>query len=121
MRSPCRTFLSLAITMALATVGCRSPRVDVTVENRTGEAVRLLEVSYPSASFGADSLAVGATVHNSVQLRGEGPIKVTFTNQKGPSAPITGPTLVEKQHGSLQIVLLAGGKATFLPSLAPLP
>ena len=116
-----RAFFSVAIALALASAGCRSRRVDVSVENRTGQAVRLLEVSYPSASFGVDSLAEGAVVHNSIQLRGEGPIRVTFTNQKGPSAPIAGPTLIENQHGSLQIVLLADEKATFLPNLAPLP
>jgi hypothetical protein len=89
--------------------------VDVTIENRTGQTVRLLEVTYPSASFGANSLAAGATLHNRIQLRGEGPVKVLYTDSKEQSTQITGPLLVEKQHGSLQIVLLASGKADFQP------
>jgi len=121
MRQLHRALLSLAMSAALSSAGCRSPRVDVTVENRTGEVVRLLEVSYPSASFGDDSLVVGAVVHSSVQVRGEGQVKVTFTQQEGQSPSITGPKLVERQHGSLQIVLLAGGKAAFQPNLSLLP
>ena len=40
--------------------GCHSYHIETTVENRTGAAIQLLEVDYPSASFGADSLAAGA-------------------------------------------------------------
>jgi hypothetical protein len=109
--------LVIGLTVSLASSGCRSPHVDVTVENRTGQTVRLIEVTYPSASFGANSLAAGAVLHNRIQLRGEGPIKVLYTDPKDQSTQIAGPLLVENQHGSLQIVLLATGKADFQPHL----
>jgi len=115
-----RVFFLLAVSLAtcLSATGCRSLHVDVSIENHTGAAVRLLEVSYPSASFGIGTLADGAVLRNRVQLRGDGPIKMTYTNAKDISTEITGPLLAQMQHGSLQIVLLADGKAEFHPNLA---
>ena len=117
MRELRRILLVVALTASLVETGCRSAHVDVSVENQTGEAIRLLEVSYPSASFGANSLAAGATLHNRIQLRGDGPIKVTFVGARDQSAEITGPVLAEKQNGKLQTILRSGGKADFHPDL----
>lgn len=99
--------------------GCHSYHVETTVENRTGEAVELLEVDYPSASFGTDKVADGADFHYRIQLRGEGALKVQYTGAKGQQVQITGPTVAEKQEGELEIVLLPGGKAEFQPHLTP--
>jgi hypothetical protein len=101
--------------------GCHSYHVETTVENRTGAALQLLEVDYPSASFGADSLAAGAVFHYRIQLRGSGPIKVQYTAGDGHPAQIEGPVLAEGQQGQLQIVLLPGGKVDFYPQLTPQP
>jgi hypothetical protein len=91
------------------------------VENRTGGAVQLLEVDYPSASFGADSLAAGAVLPYRIQVRGDGPLKVQYTGSDGQQRQITGPALVERQEGRIEIVLLAGGRVEFHPYLAPQP
>jgi len=56
----------------LALAACHSYHVDATVENRTGGAIQLLEVDYPSASFGADSLAAGAVLPYRIQVRAMG-------------------------------------------------
>jgi len=117
MRNRLVFLLAISLAGCLSSIGCRSPHVDVSIENHTGEAVRLLEVSYPSASFGVGSLAPEAVLHNRVQLRGDGAIKMTYTNAKGQSTEISGPALAEKQNGNLQIVLLPGGKAEFHPNL----
>jgi hypothetical protein len=93
--------------------GCRSHHVEITVENRTGAEVRLLEVDYPSASFGADSVAAGQTVRSSIQVQGSGPVKVLYMAPDRHQAQIAGPALVEKQEGRLDIVLLPGDKADF--------
>ncbi len=106
-----------AMLMPLA--GCHSYHVETTVENRTGEAIQLLEVDYPSASFGADSLAAGADYHYRIQLRDSGPLKVQYTAKNGHQAQIDGPALAEGEEGSLDIVLLPGGKAEFHPRLTP--
>ena len=106
----------LALTAATA---CHSYHVETTVENRTGAPIQLLEVDYPSASFGADALAAGAVFHYRIQLLGSGPLKVQYTVGEGHQVQNTGPTLAERQEGKLQIVLLPEGKAEFHPDLSP--
>ena len=108
--------LSVLVLLCLA-AACRSPHVQVSVENRTGAEVRLLEVDYPSASFGADSLAAGATMHYLVQLQDKGPVKVQYTAPDHKQPQATGPVVEEGQHGTLDIILLPGGKAEFHPDL----
>ena len=67
-------FALLTLTVALA--GCRSPRIDVILQNHTGSAIDLLEVDYPSASFGLEHLDAGATYQYRIQTRGSGPIRL---------------------------------------------
>ncbi len=100
-------------------VGCHSYHVDTTIENRSGEPIRLLEVDYPSASYGADSLAAGADFHYRIQLQGKGQLKVLYTTNEGKPVQITGPTLAERQEGRLEVVLLPDGKAEFHAELTP--
>ena len=109
----------LMLPVMATAVGCHSAHVQATVVNRTGGAIRLLEVDYPSASFGADSLAAGATLPNRIQLRGNGALKVQYTDFYGLPVQIEGPQLAERQEGKEEIVLLPGGKAEFHPELAP--
>lgn len=99
--------------------GCHSYHIDATVENRTGAAIQLLEVDYPSASFGADSLAAGAEFHYRFQVNGSGQLKVSFTEANGKTVQVSGPTLVERQQGQLGIILEPDGKAEFHPQLTP--
>jgi hypothetical protein len=107
------------VALLLAAAGCHSYHVDATVENRTGAPIQLLEVDYPSASFGANTLAAGAVFHYRIQVRGSGPLRVQYTAGDGHQAQIDGPLLTERQEGTLQIVLLPGGKAEFHPQLTP--
>jgi hypothetical protein len=111
----CRAICVLAVALTAATA-CHSYHVDATVENRTGAAVQLLEVDYPSASFGADSLASGQVFHYRIQLRGSGPLNVEYTTG-GRQVQIDGPAMAERQEGSLEIILLPGGKADFHPHM----
>ena len=101
--------------------GCHSYHVETTVENRTGAPIQLLEVDYPSASFGDNSLAAGAIFQYRIQLRGAGPVKVQYTTGDGHPVQIEGPALAERQEGRLDIVLLPGGKADFHPELGSQP
>ena len=111
-----RLFLVPGVACLAAFLGaCHSAHVEVNVENRTGAPVRLLEVDYPSASFGSDALATGASMHYRIQLQGRGPVKVQFTAADGHPAQVEGPSLAEPQEGTLKIVLLPGGKAEFSP------
>lgn len=110
--------LSTAILLSLSLLsGCHSFHIDATIENRTGAPIQLLEVDYPSASFGADSLPAGAEFHYRFQVRGSGQLKISYTALNGRTVQISGPTLVERQQGLLDIVLEPGGKAQFHPQL----
>jgi hypothetical protein len=117
--SALRAFAVFLFLPALA--GCHSYHVDTTVENRTGGLIQLLEVDYPSASFGAGTLAQDAVLPYRVQFRNSGPIKVQYTAPDGRLVTIDGPTVAERQEGRLQIVLLPAGKAEFHPQLTPAP
>jgi hypothetical protein len=115
-----RTLLVFPILLVVfALSACRSRHVEVYVENRTGAEVRLLEVDYPEASFGADSLASGATFHYRIQVTGQGPVKVQYTDPANHQPQITGPALSQDDQGRLQIILLPAGKAQFHPQFAP--
>jgi hypothetical protein len=109
--------LAATLPGMLAAVGCHSYHIETTVENRTGGTIQLLEVEYPSASFGADSLAAGAQFHYRIQLRGSGPLKVQYTASDGRQVQIEGPALAEPQEGQLEVILLPVGKAEFHPQL----
>jgi hypothetical protein len=108
----------LAATLFSVT-GCHSYHIDTTIENRTGADIQLLEVDYPSASFGVDRIATGAVYHYRFQVNGSGPLKITYTGADGKQVQIAGPTLVERQQGQLKIVLMPAGKAQFVPQLMP--
>lgn len=114
-RSMIAVFVSLAM---FGGAGCRSAHVGITVENRTGAEVRLLEVDYPEASFGVDSLAAGAVYHYRIQVIGQGKVKVQYTDAANHQVQITGSNLAEGDQGQLEIVLLPGGKADFHPQVS---
>jgi len=112
-------FQAVPVLLAFfAITGCRSYHVGVTIENRTGAAIQLLEIDYPSASFGAGSLGPGASLHYQIQVRGAAPVKVQYTAADGIQKQISGPTLSEGDEGLLQIVILPDGKAEFTPQLS---
>jgi hypothetical protein len=107
-------FAGMALVVA---TGCHSYHVETTIENHTGGPIRLLEIEYPSASFGVNSLAAGEEYHYRIQLRGSGLLKVQYTGSDGRKSQVEGPMLFERQEGRIEIVLLPGGKAEFHPDL----
>lgn len=108
-----------ASLLLFVAAGCHSYHIEATVENHTGRTVTLLEVDYPSASFGVDTLAADGTAHHRIQIRDSGPISVQYTADHGRQVLVKGPTLYEKQEGSIEIDLLPNGKVEFHPSLNP--
>jgi hypothetical protein len=110
MRSrPARVPLLLATTALFALAACKSPYISVAVTNHTGGQVTLVEVDYPSASFGRDILAAGATYPYRFKIIGSGPTKVSWTDAVHHDHTSSGPALHERQHGQLTIVLTPAG------------
>jgi hypothetical protein len=98
--------------------GCKSPYVSATVKNDTGAAVTLVEVDYPSASFGRESLAAGAVYPYRFKVLGSGATKVSWTDAQRKQHTANGPELHEGQQGELAIRLTASG-AEWSPHLTP--
>jgi hypothetical protein len=112
-------FVVLLSAASLFAAGCHSYHIDATVENRTGSPIQLLEVDYPSASFGRDKLAAGQLFNYRIQLQGRGQLKVHYTTADRHQVDINGPTVAERQEGQLQIVLVPDGKAEFHLQIEP--
>src|SRR5882757_8088543 len=96
--------LALLATL-LATTGCHSPYVATTVSNRTSRPIELLEVDYPSASFGTQNLAPGADFHYRFKVLGSGGMKLLYTDSTHQDHKSDGPFLKEGAEGPLGIVI----------------
>lgn len=105
--------------LIMSASGCKSYWIDANIENKTGQSIHELEVDYPSASFGANTLASGATMHYRFQTRGSGPVKVEYSFGDGKTTHAQGLNLAEHQQGRLTIRLLPLGKVQFVPELQP--
>jgi hypothetical protein len=114
-----RILWTVVLLPLLMAASCRTYIVHVTVVNHTGGVVNLLEVDYPSASFGVDTLPAGGEYHYHLQLENSGPVKVQYTEGVSHEYKSTGPTVHERQHGDLEIILDPGGKIEFHPQLTP--
>ncbi len=120
MRPQALLLAAVLAVPSLVLTACHSYRIDAVVENRTGSAIELLEVDYPSASFGADKLAAGADFRYRFSVRGSGPMKVQYTESATQKArQASGPDIFEHQEGRIEIVLMPEGRTEFHPELTP--
>ena len=117
--SPKLVIAAIAVLGLSLMTACHASHIEATVENHTDGTVTLLEVDYPSASFGKDTLASDEVFHHRIQTRGSGPISVQYTGPHGRTVQVQGPQMYEQQEGSVEILLLPNGKVEFHPSLSP--
>jgi hypothetical protein len=108
MRSPL-TLVVLAAGLALS--GCHSAFIDATISNRTNQTVALIEVDYPSASFGTQTLAPGQDFHYRFKVLGNGPTTLLWTDEAHHDRKASGPELREGDEGKLAV--------TFNPNADP--
>ena len=105
-----RSIPALALLATLiATTGCHSPYVATTVSNHTTQPIELLEVDYPSASFGTQNLAPGADFHYRFKVLGSGSMKLLYTDSAHHDHKSDGPFLKEGAEGPLTIVIADSG------------
>lgn len=98
--------------------GCASKYVEAVVKNQSGATVSLVEVDYPSASFGTETLAAGAEYHYRFKILGSGATKVIWTDSARKEYTVAGPELKEGEQGRVTITLTdgnAGWDAQVLP------
>jgi len=97
---------------AFALGGCRSPYIAATLSNRTGEPLSLIELDYPSASFGTQNLAPGQDFHYRFKILGSGSTTLLWTDAAHLDHKVSGPALRERDEGTLTI--------TFPPHAEPI-
>jgi len=95
----------LVLAAVLGAAGCHSAMIDATVQNRSGSPITLLEVDYPSASFGTQNLAPAADFHYRFKVLGSGALKLTYTDITRHDHTSSGPTLEEGAEGLLTITI----------------
>ena len=106
MRFPCLLALAAALLPAL---GCHSHYIDASVRNRTAQPISLVEVDYPSASFGTQSLDPGQQYAYRFKVLGSGDLKLIYTDPAQKEHTVPGPTLKEGDEGSLVITITSAG------------
>lgn len=108
--------LVAVIALLLCAIGCHSAYIDAVVQNRTHDPISLLEVDYPSASFGTQTLMPGADFHYRFKVLGHGPTKVLWTDNTHKERSSAGPDLHESDEGNL-VITFAGSQPTWQKSL----
>jgi hypothetical protein len=95
----------LLLIAVFSLTACRSAYVETTIENTGPAPLHLIEVDYPSASFGMQSLDAHAIYHYRFKIQGSGPVTLTFNDAAGKPHTAAGPTLKEGQQGNLHITI----------------
>ena len=95
----------LATFILAALTGCHSHYVAVDIHNTTPQPITLVELDYPTASFGVDTLAAGATYHYRFKILGDGPTKLLWTDAARQQHTAAGPSLSEGQEGNLDAAI----------------
>jgi hypothetical protein len=101
--------LAVLAAIAFTLTGCHSAFVDATISNRTSATIPLIEVDYPSASFGTENLAPGNDYHYRFKILGNGPTKIVYTDNSQQEKHLAGPDLEEGQEGPLTVVFTKEG------------
>jgi hypothetical protein len=104
-----RFTLAPAFAFLIVATGCHSPYVAATVSNRTAQPIELLEVDYPSASFGTQNLAPGADFNYRFKVLGSGNMKLLYTDSAHHDHTFNGPPLHEGDEGPLRITITSNG------------
>jgi hypothetical protein len=98
-----------AVCGLLLFTGCRSAFIAATISNRTDRPIELVEVDYPSASFGTDHLAPGADFHYRFKVIGSGPMSLQWTDAEHHDHKLAGPDLHENLEGRMTITFTPTG------------
>lgn len=102
------TAFLIAFSVCLAPLGCHSAYIAATISNHTGSPVSLIEVDYPSASFGTQTLSPGQEFHYRFKVLGTGHTSVQWTDASNREQKNSGPDLHEGDDGTLTITLRPG-------------
>ncbi len=99
----------MASAALVVATGCHSAFVDATIRNRTDQPISLVELDYPSASFGTQALEPGAEFRYRFKVLGSGDLKLVYTDSARQEHDIVGPKLTENEEGTLVVTVTRTG------------
>jgi hypothetical protein len=105
------SFTLIALSALLTLSGCHSAYIAATISNHTAQPLSLIELDYPSASFGKQALAPGEDFHYRFKVIGSGPTTLLWNDSQHHDRKSAGPTLRDGDEGHLSV--------TFTPQAAP--
>ncbi len=103
------SLIPAAAALLLAITGCHSAYIEATLRNATPHLITLVELDYPSASFGTQSLAPGQDFHYRFKVLGSGDLKLLWTNPGNQDQHAAGPALREGDEGTLLVTVTPTG------------
>jgi len=98
-----RSLRLLVPAILLFATGCHSAFIEATISNRTDKPISLVELDYPSASFGTQTLAPNQDFHYRFKVLGSGNLKLIYTDASNSEHNVLGPKLAEGDEGKLSI------------------
>ena len=105
------------LSVCLAAAGCKSPLISATVSNHRNTPLSLIEVDYPSASFGIQKLEPGEDYHYRFKVIGNGPATVLW-NEGQDQKRSSGPVLRDGDTGTLTVTFTNNPNPTWDVALA---
>jgi len=114
----CRWLVGSVLFLALPLAACHSAFVQATINNNSGAAISDIQVDYPSASFGLNSIPDRSSFHYRFKILGSGKPHISFTDASRKTHQADGPDLQEGQEGALGISIEPGYQVTWQPKLS---
>ncbi len=114
-----RVLAIFVLAASCFSIGCRSRYIQATITNHSPAPLNVIQVEYPTASFGTQGLQPGESFHYRFKLLGSGPVKVTWTDAKQKEHQQTGPELQEGSEGALRVDFPSSDRADFQTDLHP--
>lgn len=106
MRYSCTPFLAVGLIL---TAGCHSANIEAVIRNSTDRPIELVEIDYPSASFGTQALMPGQEYHYRFKILGNGTSKLLWTDATHKEHTQAGPAFRESDEGKLLVTFKADG------------
>jgi hypothetical protein len=103
----------IVVSVCLALVGCHSASISATISNHRSTPVTLVEVDYPSASFGVQKLGPGEDFRYRFKVIGTGATTLLWSEPAKRDQKTHGPVLREGDEGTLAITFPADGPPTW--------
>ena len=98
--------------------GCKpSAYIQAAIQNQGNEPVKLVEIDYPSASFGVQQIPPRTIYHYQFKVQGSGNISITFVGNQDKSYTVVGPELRQGDQGIVEVFLDATGSVHWNPVL----